>query len=533
LGHSVDASGPRPYYVKDRSFKPSFWIEGRDLPSDKYEPLVLSWKSHHTTVLEPDPGFLMTYGLVPRTGNREIVYWHDPEVPRYGIVTVVPRSVWYFPLGTRAYVLIRKAYLQDYLTLRNMALVQVYWEIRWGSIDADMRARLGGLEGINIDFADRRFQIGRGLEQGSVYAQVWGARLVASPSTLPISADPLDEEGLIWPGVDSPVTNDVARGLGVLDFVYVDDAVLAEYEGKPGFKIYPESGSVGHGTQWSVSFCSRVGRNHIRLETKKLYEGAPPDIIRHWNSFAAEAPPKSSYPAILDEPNIAIRAKRLTFAVAGLGEALSALAKSVGLIETSPEHFVSLRRRTLEYHGWWNFPLTEAISRHVPLGLPADAFLERCLSLNKLVVEGLSERNLRKTLLLMELPSKGIAKFRTLKLLDCVVRLAQCANATGLSLCNNGALLWTRLVDEGTDPAQPIAHLFALHDLRTLQAHKAGDRDSRLREELERFDVSPGDGAAGYGHILDRIYDSLATEILDAAKKIKISSEVQPAGQGV
>jgi hypothetical protein len=34
-----------------------------------------------------------------------------------------------------------------------------------------------------------------------------------------------------------------------------------------------------------------------------------------------------------------------------------------------------------------------------------------------------------------------------------------------------------------------------------------------LREELERFDVTPGEEAAGYGKILDHIYDVLAEEI--------------------
>jgi hypothetical protein len=175
--------------------------------------------------------------------------------------------------------------------------------------------------------------------------QVWGARLVALPKDTPISADPLDEEGLNWPGIDKPVTNELAETLG-MDYVYVDDSILGEYESKPGFEVYPESGGVGQGTQWSVGFCQRVGRNTIRLEVKKLYEGARPAVVRLWNKFAVEPVPQAAYPAILDAPNIAKRAKTVTYAVVGLEEALSQMADAVGL-NIPPEDFVSLRRKAL------------------------------------------------------------------------------------------------------------------------------------------------------------------------------------------
>lgn len=125
----------------------------------------------------------------------------------------------------------------------------------------------------------------------------------------------MDDKGLAWPGIDKPVTNSVARGLGTSDYIYVNDAVLANFEGRPEFIIHPESGLVSHGTQWSVGNCIRIGRDLIRLELKKLYEQAPPEIIRHWHDFAVAPVPMSAYPAILDQPNIATRAKDLTFAV--------------------------------------------------------------------------------------------------------------------------------------------------------------------------------------------------------------------------
>jgi hypothetical protein len=521
LDHDIRTSGPHPSYAEDRPFKPAFWVCGKDLPSEQYEPLVLAWNSHHTTVLQVDPGFLMTYGLVPRPGQGGTVYWDDPQTPQHGVVTVSPPSVRKNSLGTHAYVSIAKDFLQDYLTQRHMALVQVFWEIRWAAIDADIHEKLGDLEGNSVHFADRRFTLGRHMgERDTIFAQVWGARLIALPGGLPISSDPLDEEGLVWPGIETPVTNFVADSLGINTFFYVEDSVLADFEGRPEFTIHPESGSVSHGTQWSVGYCDRVGRNLIRVEPKKLYEGAPPEIIRHWHKFAVAPVPDSAYPAILDEPNIAKRAKDITFAMAGLGEVLADLARSVGLADLAPEDFAGLRIPALIYRGWWTFDAAEAVARHVPLALSVDAFLDRCMSLDKLVIEGLSEGSLRQTLQAIGVPSDAIAKFRTLKLLDSVVRLAHLADTTALSISKNGALLWERLAKEDIIPAQPVAHLFALYDVRILKAHKAGDRNKRLQDELERFGVAPGEVAAGYGKILDHIYDLLTAELREATAKI-------------
>jgi hypothetical protein len=519
----VSTSGPRPDYSEDRPFTPRFWV-ATNKPSDKYEPLILAWRSHNKTVLQPDPGFLMTYGLVPRAIDGGAVHWDDSELPRHDIVVVSAPSVWDFPLGTRAYVSISKDYLQDYLTLRHMALVQVYWELRWGQTDPEIEEQLSDKEGVEINFPDRRVQLGRAMgDHGSVFAQVWGAHLLALPGELPITADPLDDEGLVWPGIEKPVTNGVARSFGATDHVYVDDSVLAAYEGRQGFRIHPESGSITHGTQWSVSFCERVARNTIRLEIKKLYEGAPASVVRHWHGFAVTPLPPAAFPAAFDEPNIGTRARSMTYALVELGEALSDLAQSLGLA-ISPDEFVGLRRDALDYSGWWTFEAAEPLSRHAPLDLTADAFLDRCMSLAKLLIERLSEKNLWKILQAVGVRGSEIKQFRGLKLLDRVVCLAQVAEASGLKLAEDGRSLWDRLTNDGTTPPQPIAHLFALYELRILKGHTSSERDKKVLEELKRFDIRAGEESAGYGKILDRVYDALSAELAEVSAKIKSAS---------
>ena len=264
-----------------------------------------------------------------------------------------------------------------------------------------------------------------------------------------------------------------------------------------------------------------MGRDLIRLELKKLYEGIPPHITRYWNKYAVDPIPDSRYPSILKERNIAIRAKEITYAVVTLGERLVELAYSIGVSDIQPEDFVGLQRKALDYSGWWNFKTTEAISRHVPINLTMDGFLDRCMSLSKLIIEGLSESKLRRILQVIGVPPNDINKFGTLKLLDCVVKVAQVAIKTGLDLSADGKQIWGRLHKEGTEPSQPITYLFALYDIRIIKAHKASAPDENLAQELKRFDVAPGEEVSGYGEVLDKIYDLIIIQLSEVGSKIE------------
>lgn len=92
--------------------------------------------------------------------------------------------------------------------------------------------------------------------------------------------------GLVYP---EPLTGDQAMRMQLIE-VFVTDTVLAMYEGRPEFQIYPEQGAVSYGSQWSVGYTRRIGRDLIAVELRKLYEGAPPDVVRHWHRHAV-APP--------------------------------------------------------------------------------------------------------------------------------------------------------------------------------------------------------------------------------------------------
>jgi hypothetical protein len=62
--------------------------------------------------------------------------------------------------------------------------------------------------------------------------------------------------------------------------------VLKEYEDREEFVVHPNSGGVQYGTWWSVGNCRRPSRNYFEVNLRKLYEGAPANVIHHFNRFA-------------------------------------------------------------------------------------------------------------------------------------------------------------------------------------------------------------------------------------------------------
>jgi hypothetical protein len=506
---------------KDWAYEPRIWVVARNLPQERYEPLILSWDGNNHTVYVPDPGFLMTYGLIPRPLADGDQVWDDLRLPMRGVVRVSRPSVYDFPAHSPASVTIDRRYLQDYLSLRDMALVQVVWEQRPQPLTEDVAARLGDKEAVEFKFSDRTVQVNRRYgETKTVTVQVWVGRVIGRPGPFPVSKNILEVQGLTWPGFDGPVTDARAMRMSPADFVYISDSVLAEFEGRDEYRVNPDHGIVSLGVQWSVSHTERIDRDLLRVELKKLYEGVPDHVTEHWNKFAVQ-PPANPYADLLDRPNIAKRASAIILGLVGLGEALADLAEVIGVSGQTSETLVGLDRAKLKYYGLWKESLAERIARHVPLAQPQDAFLSRCLALSKLVIEQMDERALRSMLHAVGVPNSEISGHKALKLLDRLVRLCQITALSGLSFRTDSAELLKRLSEENRDDVpNPLECSFALNDLRQVAAHAVVD-NARLRAALKRFGISPGETAPGYGAALDRIYDALIGELGRVANMIR------------
>lgn len=507
IGYGVSTSGPHPVDARGTwEYSPRFWIEAGEAVPDGLGPLVMSWRSGNHFVLWPDQGFLMTYGLIPRLVDK-VMHWDDVEAPRRDVVLATPVSTYDFPGVTRASVLIARDFLQDYATIRNSALVQVYYVQRAGPLTDELRGLFDNEQVVEFRLKGRLLDLRLLTDQDGqrVLAQVWGVRPLITPGSAPISASRWDYGTLQWPGFSRPLSYDEALELRPWDLVYVRDTVLGIYEGCPEYSIHPESGAVSYGNQWSVSWTRRVDRDLIAVELKKLYEGNRPQTVRHWHDHAVKPPAGS---ALRHQANVGTRARRIVYGMTSLGEALAAIASQVWTDPVSGMDFVRLDRNGLDYRGWWRAEHVEPISRHIPLQLTQDDFLARCSALYQLVGEGLREASLRRLLTALGIPPDDVKDFRSLKLLAHLVQLVHLAKRTGLPL-SRGKELHDRLKEE--EAGNPIERLFALNDFRQLADHRAQTgRQGRFDDALRVFGLNPAAYAVGWGLALDAVYDGIA-----------------------
>lgn len=512
FSHEVESTG-RPGPGAAGQLTPRFYVAAyvgeRRI---ECEPLVLGWISNNRTAMVLDPRFAMTYGLMPRALGDGTIHWDDPAAPEFDVAVVDPPSVYEDLRVSGARARVSRDHLQDYLTLRGMHLVQVYYENRRAGRDDAIERALGGEERRVENLRDREIDIYR-IREGGYGAQVWGARVIAGPGSMPITVDDLDVIGLKWPGIGEPVTRRMAGKRLPRDWVYVKDTVLSAYEGQSSFRVHPESGGVAFGGQWSVGHADRVGRDVIRLEIKKLYEGAPDRVIRHWHAHAVAPSPELEGAAALNVRNIAVRAKELTYGIVALGERLSALTSALNLPDRTSKELVGLDREFLDYNGWWTEPFVDPVARHSRIGMARDEFLGRCLDLDKLAIESIAERHLRAIVRAVGAPEDNIDGMRGLKLLDRLTCLAQVGNAAGLSLARAGSEIISRYNRDGTTPPRPLNRLFALSDLRQLKGHRKPETDAGVTKALERFSLDVGAAARGWGLILDAVYDRIVEEL--------------------
>ncbi len=466
----------------------------------------------------PDQGFLMTYGLVPRlvqSKEGDVIHWDDPTTGHHDIVVAKMVSKFHYELQSEARVSIDRDYLRDYATVRNRSLVQVFYASNLGPLQAEEERLLCGSSMQEFKLKGRLVDIRIDLrDKTQLLAQVWGVRHLLDPAESPIIDGRWDYGELVWPGIEGVVTD--SRASGMWDPVYVRDDVLRPYEEYPDrYSIHPESGAVSFGGQWSVGNCRRVLRDLIQVNLKKLYEGCPPEVVRHWHDYAVE-PPADRLWEFDSVPNVASRSRRIVYALVAVGEALAALAARLTKESVSSEDFVKLSRRELDYNGWWKGPCVPPITRHVPLTMGQSAFGERCKDLNTLIVEGLSESKLRKLLAEMHVDSKLIKDLGSLKLLDTLVQLAIISRQSGLGLSDCDELERRRKeavaeLPKGKFLETPTATLFALYDLRINASHRSTD----ISELMRKLGIDPMTTEVGWGEALDHLYDAIGAALED------------------
>lgn len=508
IGHGVSSEARRPAYRTVDNYFPTFSIAGPG--SKRFESLVHTWVNHNKRVFLPDSALLMCYGLIPRTMKDGSISWDDPDRLVRDVVRVTPLSAYTTMEGnTTSRLTIRRDYLEDYLSIKESAAIATYWDERFSSDDPEVAALIGK-KGAKFEGPGRELWfMPISLDSANQVSQVWGCALVMSPNGRPIS-DPIESE-LTWPDRRSPIQG---SGLQVsfesFETAYVRDEVLIEYENREEFEISPEAGFVSYDGRWSVSYCSRVGRNHIELELRKLYEGAPFDVIRHFNKFAVAAAVAEKDNQTHGERHIGIRARDLVQAFLRLTATLGRLAEAAGLSFTQ-EEIGQFNSADVTYKGWWTFAGLKSLAHVVPMTLTLQDFLARCKENFKLL-ENLRPAPLRQVLIRLGVNKEAIAEFAGVKLLVAICQLAMVSKENGFALISDSTKV-SSMWDANRTIAEARA-LFALNALRTAEAHKLSkSTPAKISEALEVFGIDQMECRAGWGKALDAVYDQLTASL--------------------
>jgi len=527
IGHEVTTTGPHPSPYKGLfDYTPGFSIWAGELAPEGLEPLVVAWVCGSRTVLLPDQGFLMTYGLIPRavrSDDGDLIHWDDLQKPQYDVVIAKMVSEYLYELKTEAFIKIDRQYLQDYATVRNKFLVQTYYATNSDQISEDDSKALSGKGMQEFRFPGRLLDIRLAGGNGNkLMAQVWGVRNLLGPLSAPICGGRWEYGQLMWPGIDGPVTALGAKQSS-REYVYVSDSVLQYYEDRPNeFSICPELGSVSFQGQWSVGHCDRIYRDIIRLEIRKLYESCPPHVVEHWNKHAIAPPPQKPFD-LMQAPNCASRTKKIVYALCDLGETLAEISTRATGRDLEPKNFTGLDREALDYNGWWSMPSTSSLAMHIPLDMGEKAFLDRCKELYSFIVEGMNEGHLRRILVSSGVNDSEIKKLKALKLLDILTQHALIGIETGLSCFKHTKDIETLRLEKisrletGQHLGSPISSLFILNDLRNAAAH-AG---KTIKELLVSLGSDVQSVRAGYGLLLDMFYDSIANALTKTTQVLR------------
>jgi hypothetical protein len=516
IGWEVESSGPFPV-PETEVYEPKFWIDG---PSGiSFEPLVVGWQDHNRAVMVPDNRFLMTYGLCPRIINENKIAWDDLSKPVYDVVQVKPFSKYSVPNQySGAEVRIKRKYAEDFASLRQCALVAVFYEERRFQQEDELEQLLDGQEGYSVELSGKRLDIvlNRYLRETPYICRVWGCRLILIPSSRPITDE--QDPQLTWPDDSQVMTHDRAMQSSPIDWVYVRDQVLSQFEKRPEFEVDPNSGSVDYEGQWSLCSCHRVGRDYIAYDLKNLYEGCPPDIIENVHHYAVSEKVAKKQRNEEGDINIGTRASTLISEYLQLTSEIARISNQLGFVFEDSD-IGTLSQQEVDYDGWWMREDLKSLGWVVRLSIREEDFLERCKVVYKLL-EKIQEKSLRKIVQRIGVDQKKIENYRSLKLLDTLMQLVHYADESGLSLKNNAEQICARL-EENSKPLLSMSYLFAVNDLRGINSHNISKQNNDTYDKaLKIYGISKTAMSNGWGRGLDQIYDKLSVALADLRKML-------------
>jgi hypothetical protein len=521
LGQGIRTDSGDRAFAADGAHSPSFWVYGMQ-GKKRFESLIHHWDDHNKEIIWPDDSFLMHFNLMPRFLDDEVA-WDDYDLPLHDVVRSTPVSTYDFRNGrTTARITVRRDYLDRYLTEKNCAAVVTYFDERFSTGDPEVAALIKAKKFVfKQPGRELWFKNLQNLPFDQI-SQVWGSAVLLKPSGhAALRPTPPD---LKWPGRAKLVKADQQGGFKPMETVFVKDEVLIAFEDKPDYEIHAITGSVGYENRWSVSYCRRVSRNHIELELRKLYEGAPSEIIVHFHQFAVPAAVAKKDAQINGKRNVGGRAKELIYAYLELTKTLTKLSARMGLPDNQKD-ICKYDVQEVEYRGWWMFPGLTPLGNVIPMGMTHTAFLERSKNIFS-VFDDLQQAPLRRMAIQLGLDKDHIKEFKSLRLLSRLAQLAHLAIDAGFNLLDDAkavANLWAKTTPERKE----LDAIFALQILRVSGAHNLGAKKrAEYLNALKVFGINEKDCIAGWGLSMDKVYDTLIIALRELDQLILTASRL-------
>ncbi|WP_281234844.1 hypothetical protein [Flavobacterium gelatinilyticum] len=508
LVNKIRSSHLNPYinrssvnYEKGYDYKPSFWLYlSKSSGLNKAEPLVVSWCSGNHTTFCIDQGFLGTYYLTPRLLDKEIM-WDDLKKPNYDVV--INKLVSHYDFKhSEAFVKIKVDYLKDYLSLRKKTALQVFTLKREIFITNEISLLLRNEDYYVEEFKQFEIRIQRFQhKENYAHLEINGYRALFNENPRNFD-DNKSIAGHYWEGIEGLVTQRRARFEMPYQYIYVLDEILAKYETDDDYEINFKSGTVTYANQWAVNCSERIGKNAIKIELKKLYEGTSFEIIDFWNKYSID---KSK---IIEGENITLKAERLIQQYFIFGNNFSDLFNNLLGMDLTASDIVTIDENYINDMGYLIFSDYKPIAHHINFTrFSKEQFISRCKKLYIILGENLKEKTLRKIIDSLDFPVSITKSHRSLKLLELAFAYLKTVNESGLNPIEDKAIIVERVLE--IEKFDTLTKLFALNDIRQIDSHKTSDSKSKLNTALMGLGIKVNSITNNYAQACEQTYDNL------------------------
>ncbi|SFQ34225.1 hypothetical protein SAMN03159339_6856 [Variovorax sp. 770b2] len=477
-----------------RAYSPN--VEGHDY-------IVASWGNGSFYTFHLAEKVWMALGLTPRClGNSEqrLVY-DDLRAPVFGVAEGEVSAYFEWKASRNVTWRMSNEYLRKYLWLRGAVGVRTFFYQVTLESCAELRKLMDGSKHVRLGSEGDWYEVHLQEQEHELRLEVRAA-VAAVPCELCHEAS---ADGLVWPGIEEPVTKVSANAMLAGPSMYLDDGFLERYEQSLFYDTVPylQFGQWGcspsYRGQWSFSECTRRGRNLIKVPIRELYKPKPDREIVHAHAYvlASEQVAKLN----LEEEHVVSKTHRLLAQILELGDNLSKLGSAVG-VQKAPMDWVGFSRAEIEGKGWAAYGQLSRLAKVAPLEMTQQAFLSRCKGLHE-VWQRVPDGLVRQVLEIAGCPKKEVKDLKSLKLLQALLNIVQRLDDQH----ERPEALQSTTEAEGWSARNPqLAPLFLNNDLRIADAHEAFGSCIATLQDMGFETASLNQG---YGRALDFVFDGV------------------------